>query len=180
MSIEKLIERIAPPEFPQNTPGDWNLIFENIGTKLPSDYVDFISLYGSGLFGGFYIVLNPFADCESHNFEIRLQTFNDSLFSDYHWFLDENLEIYPKANGLLPCMYDQNGNDYFWLTKGDPEEWSILQCEHRGEGCTIHNDNLTSFLNGIFDKRIEPLASHYPNEKSLKFSLFNQVQLDEI
>jgi hypothetical protein len=76
---------------------------------------------------------------------------------------------YPEPGGLLPWGVDENGNDYFWLTKGEPSQWVVVQDEYRGNGIEVHDCSMTEFLVGILERRIEPLASDYPNEDVYTF-----------
>ena len=58
--LEKSIEILPPPEFPQKT-GDkeqWRNFFDALSTELPSDYVEFIETYGSGCIDKFFVDIN--------------------------------------------------------------------------------------------------------------------------
>ena len=59
-------------------------------------------------------------------------------------------------------MLDDNGNDYFWRMVGDPNDWPVVQCEHRGSGFAEHPMTMSAFLLAIFDQTIPALASDFP------------------
>ena len=147
-----------------------------LGLKLPADYRKFIDTYGSGLFADFYMVYNPFASSELINLIVCVnrvcgynrtsQTSNPSRFP-YPYF--------PEPNGLLPWGRDENGNDYFWLRKGSPATWQVVQDSNRGSGILLQPYTMTGFLAGVLEGKVKALASHYPNSESHTFTQWKPI-----
>jgi hypothetical protein len=165
MSFTELSRLVAPPDTPQEvgTLAEWSSIESQLGMTLPGDYREFVFAYGTGLFANFYRVYNPFASSQyialipsvtrvcGYNRESQ-KSFPDRFPYPY----------YPDANGLLPWGNDVNGNDYFWLTDGSPNEWRVVQDENRGNGILVHPLSMTEFLTSILKGETTPLAGGYP------------------
>lgn len=69
MSIKNCQFVLTLPAKPFNTEGvhGWKEIEDTIGTKFPSDYKQFISLYGTGGIDDFLWILTPFVNDENVN-----------------------------------------------------------------------------------------------------------------
>jgi hypothetical protein len=161
MSFGAFARRIQSPTSINEPSGDWDSVFSKIGTPLPSDYCRFIDAYGTGYLARFYTVANPFSSNRYVNLMRRLDQIRTSQ-SLSTFFSDAGYAFHPIAGGLIPFMLDDNGNDYFWRTGGDPDNWPVVQCEHRGSGFTEYDMSMTAFLLAIFDKTIPALASDFP------------------
>lgn len=153
MAIDELIGVVAPPSSPLNvgSVADMARIEDSIGTKLPSDYWDYVIQYGSGRFltSNFdFVVYNPFADNYNRGVELDL----DMLQT----IRDLNYAIHPFRPGLFPWGGDVNGNTLFWETRGEPEEWPIVLCPETGLNGDFEkfNVSITSFLAGVIQRSI--------------------------
>src|SRR5690242_11570565 len=118
MSITKLVAMITPPKSPLDSEGNWRAAEIVVGAEFPSDFQQLISRYGSGaFFRGFLRVFNPLTvegcACIKQSTDIY-RKFRDGLFP-------LPIPVHPDKPGLLPWGSDDNGNGYFWLTKGKPE-----------------------------------------------------------
>lgn len=62
MYLEKLKALIPPPDHPEcaGNPELYRQTDDRLGIKLPQDYYDFIAAYGTGMFGNWLVVYNPF------------------------------------------------------------------------------------------------------------------------
>jgi hypothetical protein len=63
LAIEDLLAVVPPPARPidPGDPGAWPKVEQALGTKLPSDYRDYGTRYGSGVLGHDLFVYNPFS-----------------------------------------------------------------------------------------------------------------------
>jgi hypothetical protein len=168
VSIAELKKQVPPPSkpFEVGSLARWRKIESQLGLKLPRDYREFVFAYGSGLFAGFYRVYNPFAASEY-----------TGLLSSSKRICDMNREsqpgnperfpykYYPEPEGLLPWGNDENGNDYFWLTKGPPTNWVVVQDENRGNGIRVQPYSMTGFLVAILQRKVRALAGSYPRKE---------------
>src|SRR5438045_513390 len=105
LSLEELCTIVSPPNHPfeSGRDEDWSSVGDELGTKLPDDFKEFIDLFGTGELGTFFYVFNPFSSNEFVN-----------LFNQIQELLDANREVrknfpeavpfplYPEENGILP------------------------------------------------------------------------------
>jgi hypothetical protein len=61
--LDALLEAVPPPDQPCNPESDagWSGVESDFGLALPADYKGLIHHYGSGTWGGYLGVLNPFS-----------------------------------------------------------------------------------------------------------------------
>ena len=175
MSTAELKKLIASPKKPSE-PGSakkWAEVEEELGTKLPADYHEFVDAYGSGLFANFYRVNNPFSADEFLALIPASNSWAETLREE-----KENDEdavpypIFPETGGLLHWANDDNGNTYYWKTAGAPDKWTVVQRSERGDGFKEHKCSMSAFLVGVLTKKIKALASGYPNKDSLVFESY--------
>jgi hypothetical protein len=172
MPIEPLKALVPPPAHPSEvgTLQQWQAVERQLGLVLPTDYREFIFSYGTGLFADFYRIYNPFAVSAYTAFiPSVLRTCAGAReikgkFSDRVPF-----PLFPDRPGLLPWGNDENGNDYFWLTEGDPDTWKVLSDEVRGDGFQEYGCTMTEFLTGILLGKFDALAGDYPQEEDRVF-----------
>lgn len=172
MSLARLKRLVAPPESPAEvgTLQQWQDLERSLGAELPRDYREFVFTYGTGLFAGFYRVHNPFASSQWMALLTSVTRVCDCNRESQKEFPERFPHPYfPEKNGLLPWGNDENGNDYFWLTQGQPDEWQVVEDEVRGDGIKAHPFTMTDFLISILNKTTEPLASGYPLETDYEF-----------
>ncbi len=146
----KISYEVSSPQF------SWKEIEEKLSTSLPSDYKEFIEIYGSGRIDSFLSVFNPFSSIKRLNLlnqiEIHLDVFRN--MSD----LSRNsipFPIFPEAFGLLSIGLDDNGNSLFWNTIGDPDNWKMILLHSRSPKFEKFDLNITEFLALILSKKIK-------------------------
>jgi hypothetical protein len=172
MSFTALKSLVPPPTQPFEVGSfeQWQSFEKQLGLTLPSDYRDFVFAYGSGLFARFYRIYNPFSNSEWINLRSSVQrTCGWILETKRDWPDHVPYDIYPACPGLLPFGNDENGNNYYWLTKGSPDSWPVIQDEVRGDGFFRHDCSMTDFFCGVLNGKIEPLAGGYPNTEDCVF-----------
>jgi hypothetical protein len=142
--LDRLFELAPPPDHPVNATvheSDWKAVESTVGTKLPVDYKNIINRYGSGDFCDLLILLNPFCVKDDLNLLYQvgsepelygpmLESYNEGRFGA--WPENCPFSVYPEPGGLLPLACDSNGRDYFWLTEGEPDAWTIIRYDWRG------------------------------------------------
>jgi len=157
MSIKSLLAILPPPASP-NDAGvgkQWPLVD---GVPFPSDYLDFINVYGSGKIADFLVVFNPFSCNKDVNFfgqmKLILADFNDLVASEGDYF---DYPLYPLENGLMPVGVTDNGDYLFWVvtSKNDSDLWRIAIIASRSPDVEYFSANLTSVLEGVLTGRIK-------------------------
>lgn len=126
MSINKLTKLIRQPEKPiMAVDADrWHELQTELRIVFPDDYFKVIAAYGCGrFFGDSFTVANPadptYADwlgAEKKTLAICKDSDPDLVPYDVH----------PQEPGLYPFGQDDNGNGFYWLTRGAPNEWPIV------------------------------------------------------
>lgn len=83
MAINNLITVLTPPSNPSRSEGKqgWLEIEEMIGSQLPTDYKQFIDLYGTGGIDDFLWILTPFVNDENVNLFNKVKIINKSIFN---------------------------------------------------------------------------------------------------
>ncbi|TVO52632.1 SMI1/KNR4 family protein [Denitromonas halophila] len=129
MSIKQLQEVLIPPDeaIESGKGQEWGKITSKFGAPLPTDYMQFVELYGSGEIGGWLTVFNPFS-----------KNPNISLLEQFFCVLSSISEIkkefpescpYPllfEPGGLLPWGISIDGDIYCWSTSGSSGKWKIV------------------------------------------------------
>jgi hypothetical protein len=146
-------------------PKDWAATADRLGTELPSDYKEFIGTCGGGYIDGYLYVLEP--DCASQyhdlvgNAEERAEAF------DYLWDEPEEMpaELREPGARFIPWASTDNGEFIYWVARPgqEPDEWSIVINEARGECYERHQMGFARFLLAALtgEIRSEILSDHY-------------------
>jgi hypothetical protein len=159
-SLSKLLALVPPPKRPKEVgaPARWARAEAKLGVQLPDDYRQFVHAYGSGLFAGFYVIHTPCAKNPYANLVEYVRLIGPHIES--HERLP--FAVHPARPGLLVWGHDENGNYYYWLTKGDPDRWTVVTESVRGTGFAKHRCSMVEYLLRVQQIKIRPLASGYP------------------
>jgi hypothetical protein len=129
MDIDELYEILPRPLKPLETGSDedWLRVAEQMGTRLPIDYVYFISSYGTGRINDFVGVSNPFSGNRNMNLIWQMS----AVLSGLRELREHHPAYYPyplyfEPGGLLPWGASDDGDYYCWLTKGSPDKWPVV------------------------------------------------------
>jgi hypothetical protein len=175
MAIAPLKKLVPPPNQPLDVGSlhQWRLAERKLGLGLPSDYREFVFAYGSGLFARFYRVYNPFAADKSMSLLAAVK-------ETCKWRRETRKEfpervpypIFPEAGGILPWGNDENGHDYYWFTRGPPDDWIVLSDDVRGNGLAEHKKSMTEYLLGVLRGDIAPLCRDTFTRRDFVFKPF--------
>jgi len=123
--LERLRELLPPPAEPvePGRPDSWPAVEATLGTRLPRDFKAFAERYGSGKVDDFLYLFNPFAAGQ-----------------------DGNLPLFPEHGGVLPLGRTDNGDELYWVTDGDPDDWPVALLASRAALQELHRLPVTGFL----------------------------------
>ena len=122
-SLAELVKLLPPPNAPEETGGDWQRVEADLGTALPDDYKEFISIYGTGAISCELWILNPFAGCADFNLFRKLEWLRQNYSAEYP---RGGKHPFPPEGGLIPCGWS-NANDFIlWSTGGPPNDWGTV------------------------------------------------------
>lgn len=177
--MNELIKLVPPPFQPVDIGNDqdWLAIERKIGLALPTSYKNYISRYGSGQIGRFLWIYNPFSNDQNINLLTQVDIVLDVLrtVKAKHGESICPYAIFPEESGLLPFGRTDNGDDLFWLTEGNPEEWKIIIQATRSDKFEEHENNLESFLEKLISGNLgsEIITSHLIDQQKLFVSASN-------
>ena len=175
VDFKKMILVLAPPVEPICSKGAFIDTEQQIGTSLPSDYKEFISHYGLGSIDDFIWILNPFTENKNLNFLIKKEEILNSYKLLKKEFPNDYIhEIYPNDNGLLPFGLTDNGDELFWLVRGEPDNWKVVVYRTRSEEYIKYDFTLIEFIHKIITREINCgiFPDDFPNQNPF-FSVIN-------
>ncbi|HJW58312.1 MAG TPA: hypothetical protein VJ931_01660, partial [Actinomycetota bacterium] len=147
--LEALRQLLPPPADPvePGRPDGWAAVEAAIGTQLPGDFKAFTELYGSGMVDDFLYLFNPFAAGQDGNLLVE----KDRVLAAYRQtrarFPDRlPLPPFPEEGGVLPLGRTENGDELYWVTKRDPDDWPVALLESRAALLEVHPMPVTGLL----------------------------------
>jgi len=163
MSFEKLksILRVPNSAISSGNSSEWSEVEGKLGTVLPTDYKEFISLYGSGIIGNFITIYSPFTENENMNLFIQQKLNKDAYLTlKVSYPEDFPYDVYPTNGGILPWGRTDNGDTLNWVvnTHGD---WAILVDGGSGDYFE-YNGSMTGFLHAVLSGRV--VCSIFPSD----------------
>ncbi|MGQ5264817.1 hypothetical protein ACTWLT_29100 [Micromonospora sp. ZYX-F-536] len=145
---------VPPPEAPYLGGGTWTDLFEELGTRLPDEYVSLIDRYGAGNWCKWLNFVTPLRT-NGRGFAYHAAQVLDgyrelrAAFPEYH-----PLPVWPEPGGFLPFASSIDGDQLGWLTEGDPDQWPlIVSPRHADQGPPLPNnltDTLLEWVRGRF------------------------------
>ena len=154
MTIDELIQIVFPPSEPVHTGSreEWADVEKRFGVRFPDDYFEVAQNYGSGEFlSGTLEIANPF----DPKYEVWL---NYELKKLQRYQRDDPDEmpyaVFPQSDGLLPFGRDDNGNRFFWITRGEPNTGPIV-CRSGAYHWEVVQSTLTNFLQLLITNKLD-------------------------
>jgi hypothetical protein len=164
--LDALTRVIRPPAPSAERPDDeaWQSVESKLGTKLPVDYKEFITRYGTGAVDNFLWVFNPF----SHNRYLNLLDAGKAQLDALRHLRYERVPypLYPDTNGILPWGITDNGDVLYWLCKGDASNWLIVVNESRGPRWREFQLSTCEFLVALVTRElvVDVFPDDFPSE----------------
>ncbi len=158
--------KLAPPPAKPVAPGNaegWLEVEKQIGTPLPADFKDYISIYGAGQWTDFFGIMNPFYVWKHPKSSESWREWIGKRFEGYEDFQQKwpkdtaPFPLFPKNDGLLAFGYDDNGGTICWQTKGNPDSWRIVCLDGKlSEEYDVLDMSLTGFLDAVISEKVLP------------------------
>jgi hypothetical protein len=147
--LERLGRLLPPPAEPlePGRPDGWAEVEAALGTGLPSDFTAFTERYGSGKVDDILYLFNPFTRGPDGNQLIE----KDRVLAGYRQtrarFPDRlPWPPFPEPGGVLPLGRTDNGDELYWVTQGQPDQWPVALLEARAALQEVHPMSVTGFL----------------------------------
>ncbi|MFI6549911.1 SMI1/KNR4 family protein [Streptomyces prunicolor] len=134
-----------PPERPYLGGGTWEGLFAELGTRLPTEYVRLMEVYGAGDWGEWLRFLTPLRTGER-----RFVTHVEQVLGAYRMAKDRlphhyPLVPWPEPGGFLPFANSYDADHLGWLTRGpDPDAWPLIVWPR-------HTDQVPVLEGGLID-----------------------------
>ncbi|MBB4777967.1 SMI1/KNR4 family protein [Actinomadura livida] len=164
-----MIELIGEPvQVPP--PVDWDKLREQLGIRLPSDYMELCRKYPSLNVDDFLGIFHPIEDAEGEN----LVSWAEDILGAAEDLIEEfptldlvPFSLYPVAGGLFPWGVTDNSDHLFWRTEGDPDTWTVVVAGHSYDkgAWWEFNGSLTDFVTGLITRELvcPVLAPDFPS-----------------
>ena len=129
-AVARLTELMPPPSS-GGVPVDWDAAVEQWGNELPTDYREFIELYGGGSINRSFHFSAPSVVGYSPRQAIDLVQATELGFE---LFDAEDEDALAEAEGRICWAVDAGANHAYWDTAdADPERWTVLVLKKYGE-----------------------------------------------
>lgn len=144
-----------PPSAPFLGEGTWAELFDELGTRLPSEYVTLMDLYGAGCWSNWLRLDAPLRLGEK-GFLTHVRSTSDAYLSlqsgNPQWY---PMTAWPAPGGFLPFGSSIDGDYLGWLTEGeDPDAWKLIVWpRHADQGPALDHgliDTLVAWQRGTF------------------------------
>jgi len=141
---------------------DWPSVYRAIGSVLPVDYRHLIQITGPIYVGKFLGVRAPGSTNLNVDLVVGVGETLGALqeLKRNHGDFGCPYPLWFEPGGLLPWGSSDNGDDLFWLTRGHPDQWTVVVGEARGPTFEEHPlsacDFLSEFLSGGLESKILP------------------------
>lgn len=148
--LATLRDLVVPPAEPKLGGRTWEWLYGELGTRLPADYVALMETYGAGAFAGWLRIWAPLDPDELlDRSEQALEGYRElkAEFPDYH-----PLPLWAEPGGFLPFGDSMDGDQFGWLTMGEPDEWPLVFApRHADQGAPLAGalaDTVLEWLRG--------------------------------
>jgi SUKH superfamily protein len=164
--IDELLKIMPPPAQPRHNKVLWQDVYVETGLRFPQDYRWFIEAYGSGAIDSYLTVFDTHRYAEN---DIAFWTLCQATLEEYRSVRLQTqyqvpFPIFPEPEGLVPCGLIKNGHSINWLTKGSPDDWTIVFYDWDHVQFTHFDMCLVDFIFGWIrgsilphDKRLMPI-----------------------
>jgi hypothetical protein len=147
--LERLRRLLPPPAEPvePGRPDGWPRVEAALGTGLPSDFKGFTERYGSGKVDEFLYLFNPFTKGPDGNLVVE----KDRVLAGYRQTRERFPDRlawppFPEPGGVLPLGRTDNGDELYWVTQGQPDQWPVALLASRAALQELYPMPVTGFL----------------------------------
>ncbi|MCX4720331.1 SMI1/KNR4 family protein [Streptomyces virginiae] len=150
------LARILPPDLGTDEEIDRAAAEARWGTRLPQDYMAFMSMWGAGSFDGVSILMplpKEYVQWDPGTFEEETENARDT------WEMlggQQGLDIDP--DDILAWGVTSGADILCWLTTDpDPDRWPVLVCgRHTREDFTLFSCGMVEFLRKLLLNEFDP------------------------
>jgi hypothetical protein len=178
--IDDLQTVIQPPATPNtrfSSFSAWDEVFDQLGTRLPQDFVQYHKVFGDGFFYS-----------RTHKLSACLSVYGGERHFSLRQSVPERLSklraakerrpksvphpLYWEPNGLLPWGRTSNDTDLCWSVRGDlPEHWRVVVLRVAAAASESYDLGMAEFLTGLIGGKIQSalMPQGFPGAKGIAF-----------
>ncbi|WPW20841.1 MULTISPECIES: hypothetical protein [unclassified Streptomyces] len=153
---------------------DWERAEAALGTRLPSDYKEYVHWFGPGDFDEYLIICVPGVENSNTELEARLarEHHGARLLTQIDPKARQRVPLFPEPGGWLPWGFTTGGDGLYWVTSGDdPDRWTIAGRPGRGTDFGYFDGCFTQFLHAfIWDVVGMPFISEAEGDVPVPFA----------
>jgi hypothetical protein len=156
MSLHSLRQILPPPDAPWEAvaPARWPSVERFLCTELPTDYKQFLEVYGTGHIDGYLRVSNPLRRSTYPWIQETLGALGH-LHEMRAGFGREQVpdSLFPELGGLLPWASTTSGDSLYWRTRGTPDRWTVVVLPARATGGDDFDGPAIAFLEAVLRRQ---------------------------
>ncbi|MFI6858954.1 SMI1/KNR4 family protein [Streptomyces sp. NPDC050421] len=141
---------------------DWQVVFDGFGTRLPDDYITLAESYPRLEIGQFLTVTSPAPGDEAGFVEEAREDIAGAEGMAQRGMLG-GYPGFPESGGLLLWGGSIDGDEFFWRTEGQPNEWTVVVAG-RNDDWFHYEGSLSSYLAWLCSGKAAPhgLPPNFP------------------
>lgn len=145
----------------------WEDTERALGTRLPQDFKEVVSIFGQGSFDDFLVLNyprcpNPYLDLETQMREMvkAYTTWEGGVALPYPFF--------PALGGIIPWGGTDNGDVLFWRTgSADPNDWTVVVTSSKFDEWHAFGGGAAAFLLAVLSgaETVPFFPEDFPSDK---------------
>lgn len=161
-SLEAALPGLITHRLPVRRRVDWETVCGRLGTSLPGDYIDLAELYPWLKINQFLAVTSPVPGAEGAFVEQMRENLG-ALDEMSQQDMSGGYPAFPTPGGLFPWGSSVDGDEFHWVTKGEPDRWTVVVAG-ANDDWYHHNGGITDYLAGLCVGTVPPygLPSGFP------------------
>ncbi|MFE7244731.1 hypothetical protein [Streptomyces sp. NPDC057580] len=123
---------------------NWQMVFDGLRTGLPDDYITLAESYPRLEIGQFLFVTSPAPGGEAGFVEAKKEDLAGAEDMAQKGMLG-GYPAFPESGGLLLWGSSIDGDEFYWRTEGQPNEWTVVVAG-RNDDWFHYEGSLTGYL----------------------------------
>lgn len=146
---------------------DWEELARSVGLRLPTDYMEFVDLYGGGEIDEYLSISTP--PVQGSPYGDLLDGVDPALPPEHRAQLASCIPS-TEAPRLLPFGATASGDVAFWLIERAPDEWKVVvfrrQTPHGVNRWVLFDGGMVDFLCSFLSGALQPFSQRLPEEET--------------
>lgn len=170
------LRHVLPPPPSGGDTVDWEGLSRTEGLTLPSDYREYVEVYGGGEIDEYLSISTP--PVLGSAYDDLLDGLTPALRPE------DEAELAPYFPGgplkLLAFGGTASADELIWLRVGDPDSWKIAvfrrQTPHGQSGWTVFDGGMAELLLAVFDGNVDPFSARALQRETHTFLTWHDIR----